>query len=187
MSFQNPWCHLRMGRKNFAICQTYPINKWHQCVIDEFSMGHKFSVIAYSSIALISHLLYALITDQYHRVDANDVCLMEFKNKENTPKVTWMTFSDFVDLKDIIIGSNCCGRSGWIFSLAPVVKPVLDYTCNQLVKFGEFFKYPWWQVFGLFVQGLKGRRSENSPAWAAPWALFLFPIYWDIKQIDQNN
>ena len=51
-------------------------------------MGHKFSVIAYSSIALISHLLYALITDQYHRVAANDICLMEFKKKGNTPKVT---------------------------------------------------------------------------------------------------
>ena len=44
-------------------------------------------------------------------------------------------------------------RSGWIFSLAPVVKPDFDYACTQLVKFGEFFKYP--GVLGLFVQGLK--------------------------------
>lgn len=90
----------------------------------------------------------------------------------------WMNFSDFVGLNNnIIIGSNCCGRSGWIFSLAPVVKLDLDYACNQLVTFGEFFKYPLWKVFGLFLQGLKGRRLENSTAWAAPWALFIFPIY----------
>ena len=54
--------------------------------------------------------------------------------------VTWMTFSDFIGLNNnMIIGSNCCSWSGWIFVLAPVVKPDLDYACTQLVKFKEFF------------------------------------------------
>lgn len=151
-----------MGPKNFAICQTYPINKWHQCVIDEYSMGHKFSVIDKSFIVRIDYWSISSRGCKWRLLEG-----IEIKRK-NTPKVTWMTFSDFVGLNDIIIGSNCCGRSGWIFSLAPVVKSVLDYACNQLVKFGEFFKYPWGKVFGLFVQGLKGRRSENSPAVSCP-------------------
>ena len=51
-----------------------------------------------------------------------------------------MTFSDFIGLNNnMIIGSNCCGWSGWIFVLVPVVKPDLDYACTQLVKFKEFF------------------------------------------------
>lgn len=137
----------------------------------------KFSVIAYSSIALISHLLYWLLINIIAWLQMT-LAWGNLKKKESTPKVMWINFSDFVGLNNnIIIGSNCCGRSGWIFSLAPVVKLDLDYACNQLVTFGEFFKYPLWKVFGLFLQGLKGRRLENSTAWAAPWALFIFPIY----------
>ena len=67
-----------------------------------------------------------------------------------------MTFSDFNDLNNnIIIGSNCCGQSGWIFSLAPVVKPDLDYACIQLAKFREFFKYPLSRHFNSFLIRLR--------------------------------
>ena len=76
-------------------------------------------------------------------------------------------------------GTNCCGRSHWIFSLAPVVKPDLDSACTQLDKFGEFFKYPLWGVLGLFVQGLKDHSLEigefRSPAWACPLSSFPLP------------
>ena len=63
------------------------------------------------------------------------------RKKEYTLNVTWMTFSDFISSNNIIIASNRCSRSGWIFFLAPVVKPdlVVDYACTQLVKFEEFF------------------------------------------------
>ena len=64
------------------------------------------------------------------------------RKKEYTLNVTWMTFSDFISSNNnIIIASNHCSRSGWIFFLAPVVKPdlVVDYACTQLVKFEEFF------------------------------------------------
>ena len=64
------------------------------------------------------------------------------RKKEYTLNVTWMTFTDFISSNNnIIIASNRCSRSGWIFFLAPVVKPdlVVDYACTQLVKFKEFF------------------------------------------------
>ena len=86
-----------------------------------------------SSIALISYYAISSRGCKWHFHE-------EIRKKEYTFNVTWMTFSDFIGLNNnIIIGSNCCGWSGWIFVLAPVVKPDLDYACTQLVKFKEFF------------------------------------------------
>ena len=93
------------------------------------------------------------------------------RKKEYTLNVTWMTFSDFISSNNnIIIASNRCSRSGWIFFLAPVVKPdlIVDYACTQLVKFEEFFVYYQKKKELPSVQRPKNRNLS----------IFLMPLTW---------
>ena len=103
-----------------------------------------------SLIELISHWLH------YSSISSRG-CKWHFhegiRKKENTLNVTLMTFSDFIGLNNnIIIGSNCWGRSGWIFSLAPLLNQTLTTLVISWLSLENSSKYPLIRIrFSIFI------------------------------------
>ena len=97
-----------------------------------WSLGNRWVIDRPQNLqSLITHRLNWLVVDctDYSSISSRG-CKWHFheaiRKKENTLNVTLMTFSDFIGLNNnIIIGSNCWGRSGWIFSLAPLLNQTL--------------------------------------------------------------
>ena len=104
-----------------------------------------------SLIELISHWLHWLLI--------NIIAWLQMtfpwgnKKKENTLNVTLMTFWDFIGLNNnIIIGSNCWGRAGWIFSLAPLLNQTLTTLVISWLSLENSSKYPLIRIrFSIFI------------------------------------
>ena len=125
-----------------------------------WSLGNRWVIDRPQNLqSLITHRLNWLVVDctDYSSISSRG-CKWHFheaiRKKENTLNVTLMTFSDFIGLNNNIIssGSNCWGRSGWIFSLAPLLNQTLTTLVISWLSLENSSKYPLIRIrFSIFI------------------------------------